>query len=983
LYIVGTVRCIPLLEKLLADPDASHMARYVLARLEYPEAAVALHRALAGTSGAARVGIINSLGELRHEPAVNDLVELLQSDDLESASAAARSLGCIGDRHAVKALRDRRNTAPSGLRQRIDHALLFAAEGAVTVGRTDEAAATYRLFYTDEFPIHFRRAGLRGLMGIEGAAPTDLLVKAIQDEDPVVRSQMIAIMTDAQGSSATRMFANLLPSLPVDSQIEMLSMLAVRGDSAAVPAVTKAMQSDQEVLRLAAIDALGALGDETAVPVLVLHAVASSGAERNRARSSLVRLMNNSVNPALAGLLKHSEAAVRSEAARSLAARGAVEMADAVMKLTDDRDPSTRKEAIKALKSLAGAKQIPALLSVLLNCNDNVWRAQVEQTALAVVRRIPEKEQVAVTGLRAMNSAKTGTQKASLFRILGASGHASALPSLLAGAKDANLDVKDVAIRALAAWPDAAAREPLYAIALDAGNSQLHRVLAMRGYIEMIAIDEEASDEELLHRYTEASKNAVRSEEMVLVLSKLSSFGHPDALALVRRMKDNPQLKDAAAAAEQRIDLLLNKPADLVTSHNGHNARQAMDGDPTTRWDTGSPMKGGEWFTIDMGYAKSIRGVTMDSRGSNDDYARSYEIYTSLNEDERGTLVTKGDGTGPLIDIVFEEPVTGRTLTIVQTGRTDGPFWSLHELAVKTEDDGAAQTERGRTAGEPIKVMILGGQNNHNWKESNAYLWVVLDREKHIAATISNAPEEGASPADKDAWRPQFENYDCVILNYNGDMWTERVKAEFQNYIRNGGSAFAIHAANNSFTGWKEYEKMIGMLWRGSDYGASLYFAEDGSIVREEPGKGRGMGHGGQYHWTMTTRDRNNPVTRDMPLHWMHRHDELYHGQRGPAENMNILLSAYSDPKNGGTGKDEPIVWWISCGKGKVMTNVMGHELKGLTCKGFHAIMVRAIEWMSGSKVSPLEEDFPAENHVSFENITPALQEQMLGINAK
>ena len=42
----------------------------------------------------------------------------------------------------------------------------------------------------------------------------------------------------------------------------------------------------------------------------------------------------------------------------------------------------------------------------------------------------------------------------------------------------------------------------------------------------------------------------------------------------------------------------------------------------------------------------------------------------------------------------------------------------------------------------------------------------------------------------------------------------------------------------------------------------------------------------------------------------MHKHDELYHGQRGPAENIHILLTAYSDPAGGGTGKNEPIVWW-------------------------------------------------------------------------
>ena len=61
----------------------------------------------------------------------------------------------------------------------------------------------------------------------------------------------------------------------------------------------------------------------------------------------------------------------------------------------------------------------------------------------------------------------------------------------------------------------------------------------------------------------------------------------------------------------------------------------------------------------------------------------------------------------------------------------------------------------------------------------------------------------------------------------------------------------------------------------------SLYVDEGGKIVREEPGKGRRMGHGGQYDWVMTTRDTKHPITRGMPDRWMHKRDELYHGQRG------------------------------------------------------------------------------------------------------
>ena len=41
---------------------------------------------------------------------------------------------------------------------------------------------------------------------------------------------------------------------------------------------------------------------------------------------------------------------------------------------------------------------------------------------------------------------------------------------------------------------------------------------------------------------------------------------------------------------------------------------------------------------------------------------------------------------------------------------------------------------------------------------------------------------------------------------------------------------------------------------------------------------------------------------KDMPLKWMHVRDELYDGQRGPAESFNLLATAYADPAKGGTG---------------------------------------------------------------------------------
>ena len=38
----------------------------------------------------------------------------------------------------------------------------------------------------------------------------------------------------------------------------------------------------------------------------------------------------------------------------------------------------------------------------------------------------------------------------------------------------------------------------------------------------------------------------------------------------------------------------------------------------------------------------------------------------------------------------------------------------------------------------------------------------------------------------------------------------------------------------------------------------------------------------------------------------MHQGDELYATLRGPGSNMTVLATAYSDPANAGSGRDEP-----------------------------------------------------------------------------
>jgi type 1 glutamine amidotransferase len=73
------------------------------------------------------------------------------------------------------------------------------------------------------------------------------------------------------------------------------------------------------------------------------------------------------------------------------------------------------------------------------------------------------------------------------------------------------------------------------------------------------------------------------------------------------------------------------------------------------------------------------------------------------------------------------------------------------------------------------------------------------------------------------------------------------------------------------------------------------------------------------------------------------------------------LATAYSDPakdpKN--TGKHEPVVWVASYGKGRVVENVLGHDVAAMKrSPGFQVLLVRGVEWAAtGAARAPV----PAE----------------------
>ena len=252
-----------------------------------------------------------------------------------------------------------------------------------------------------------------------------------------------------------------------------------------------------------------------------------------------------------------------------------------------------------------------------------------------------------------------------------------------------------------------------------------------------------------------------------------------------------------------------------------------------------------------------------------------------------------------------------------------------------------------------LKVLIVDGQNNHDWKSSTPVLKTILEECGRFDVTVATAPHHGSTPDAWNHWGPAFTDFNVVLSNYNGDEWPADVKSAFLDYVRNGGGFVSYHAADNSFPSWKEYNEMIGVggwYGRNEKSGPKIYW-QDGKVVHDtSPGAG---GHHGQQHpFDVEIRDTDHPITKGLPLKWLHAKDELYDSLRGPAENVTVLATAFSDRKFGGTGRHEPMLMAITYGKGRIFHDVLGHAAYSMQDQGFKTTLARGCEWAATGTVT-------------------------------
>ena len=107
----------------------------------------------------------------------------------------------------------------------------------------------------------------------------------------------------------------------------------------------------------------------------------------------------------------------------------------------------------------------------------------------------------------------------------------------------------------------------------------------------------------------------------------------------------------------------------------------AVDGNATSRWSTGTPEVNGQWYDVDLGSVKTFDQVSIDVSASAGDYPRGLTVQGS-NDNATWTTLGTAAPTTATTTVTFSA-ASDRYVRLLQTG-TSSSWWSIDELNVLT-----------------------------------------------------------------------------------------------------------------------------------------------------------------------------------------------------------------------------------------------------------------------------------------------------------
>ncbi|HKB90010.1 MAG TPA: ThuA domain-containing protein [Opitutaceae bacterium] len=536
LSAIGSETSVPVLTKFLSDPKLSSLAIFALVSLRNAPADAALVQTLDTTSGSTQIAVINAVGRRHLEPAIAKLAGLAGQSNAASATAAVTALGEIGTVQSLHALHDTK--VSTEIENDKQWALLSLVSKIPANTLSTEAEPVYRELLNSQTSESIRIGALQGFVKIKGEESVAILIEKMNNERPSVRLASANLLGNFHSKPTIAQVTTAFPDFDLDSQLVLLNSLAKLQTPDVTPVLGLGMKSGDPLVRAVAIRGLGDTGDPTAVKTLIALYVNTLPDESKLATESLSRLKTPGVTEAVIRAINEGAPANRVYYFQILAARQDHKVFPLALAAVDEAAADVHAAALEALADTAKADDLPALLGVLPKAKNASERRTIQRGLLLSVRSALNHDTAVDSIANALPNAE-GESRRILLITLATIGSDRARKYLIDLVHSDQSEQRLEVIRSLSASKNPGFGDALLNVA-QSTKEENEQILALRGYLDLLAVQDSRSEDQIVKGYAAAWPLAQRPEEKDAIMAALKTLKGNSASKLVAQLAPPP-----------------------------------------------------------------------------------------------------------------------------------------------------------------------------------------------------------------------------------------------------------------------------------------------------------------------------------------------------------------------------------------------------------------------------------------------------------
>lgn len=219
-------------------------------------------------------------------------------------------------------------------------------------------------------------------------------------------------------------------------------------------------------------------------------------------------------------------------------------------------------------------------------------------------------------------------------------------------------------------------------------------------------------------------------------------------------------------------------------------------------------------------------------------------------------------------------------------------------------------------AGGPLRVLVLSGSNNHDWRTTTPAIVRIIEA-AGLAVRVENRVAD-MTPESLEGVAVVISNFNVFGQDNPGPVWGPEMRQAFLDFIRRGGGFVGVHAGGSVFYDWPEFQNLCGGWW------------------------GPQTAHGHKHEADVVMLPVDHPITHELAA--FRTVDEFWQGT-SISPGALALAVVTPDPAHGGSGRPEPILLVTQLGAGRGVGLLLGHDAPAMQNPGFQFLLVRSLHW--------------------------------------